>query len=205
MLAREIMSSPAVTVTPDATVKYVIQLLDHHAITSVPVVDRGGHLVGIVSEADLLRGEIEPDPRAHMRPADGDREPPQRTVIDVMTPHVFSVAEGTDGADIARLMLDHGIKSVPVVRDRHVVGVVSRRDLLHVLARHDDWIREEVEERLREYAGGHSPWQVTVDDGEVVLVGHGDSEQQRVAVILARTVPGVVRVELSPAEHPRVG
>jgi CBS domain-containing protein len=121
-----------------------------------------------------------------------------------MTPHVLTVSERTDGADIARLMLDNGIKSVPVVRDRHVVGVVSRRDLLHVLARDDDRIRAEVEDRLREYAGD-AQWTVTVEDGEVALHGHASEEQQRVATILARTVLGVVRVEAAPAASPRVG
>jgi CBS domain-containing protein len=204
VLAREIMTSPAVTVTPDTTLKHVIQLLDHHAITSVPVVDADERLVGIVSEADLLRGEVEPDPRAHLRPVPEETEPPRHHVADVMTPHVLTVSERTDGADIARLMLDNGIKSVPVVRDRHVVGVVSRRDLLHVLARDDDRIRAEVEDRLREYAGD-AQWTVTVEDGEVALHGHASEEQQRVATILARTVLGVVRVEAAPAASPRVG
>jgi len=64
MLAREIMTSPVITVEPDMPIRDAMRVLDRHDITAVPVVDEDERLVGIVSEADLLRGGITPDPRA---------------------------------------------------------------------------------------------------------------------------------------------
>ncbi|HSI92057.1 MAG TPA: CBS domain-containing protein, partial [Jiangellaceae bacterium] len=68
MLAHEIMTSPVVTVEPDLPLKDAIRMLDKHDITAMPVLDDRERLVGIISEADLLRSEIVSDPRAHARP-----------------------------------------------------------------------------------------------------------------------------------------
>ena len=68
MLAREIMTSPALSVREDASTQMALTLLARAHLTSLPVVDRDGELVGVVSEADVLRTALEPDPRAHLRP-----------------------------------------------------------------------------------------------------------------------------------------
>jgi CBS domain-containing protein len=166
------MTSPPITAAADLSIKDAIRLLDRHEITALPVVDERERLVGIVSEADLIRDELVRDPRAHAR-ADGDEvEPSPKTVADVMTTGVLAVHESTDAADMARLMLDTGVKSIPVVHGQRVVGIVSRRDLIRVLAVTDDRIRDEIHERF----------------------GHGSDRDARVAAILARTVGGVSRV-----------
>ena len=68
MLVREVMTSPAVTVHPDASVKEAARRLTEHGITAMPVVDALGALVGVVSEADVIRDTVLPDQRAHERP-----------------------------------------------------------------------------------------------------------------------------------------
>ena len=70
MLVREAMTRSVATVAPDDSVHDAAQLLLQHRIASAPVVDDDGRLLGLVSEADLMRGRTEPDPRAHMRPTD---------------------------------------------------------------------------------------------------------------------------------------
>jgi CBS domain-containing protein len=194
MLAREVMTSPVLTVSPDATLKDAIRLLDQHDITALPVVDDKGWLVGLVSEADLLRGEVMADPRAHVRPVEGWPEQPATSVSDVMTTNVITTTETADASDISRTMLDSGVKSIPVVRGHKVVGIVSRRDLIRALARTDDEIEAEIRSLLAE--AGLEGWTVSVSEGVAELIGHGSEQEIRIAGVLARTVAGVSGVHL---------
>jgi CBS domain-containing protein len=194
MLVREVMTAPVVTVSPHATVKQAIRLLYERNITAVPVVNGHEYVVGIVSEMDLLRNEFEADPRAFARPvADPDGMPPRR-VDELMTRQVMTVRETTDVAELAELMMTTGVKSVPVVRGTRLVGIVSRRDLMGVLARSDERIHDDVVDALGQYGNGYPHWDVTVRDGIVELRGRADVAGEHIADVLTRTVPGVVRV-----------
>jgi CBS domain-containing protein len=194
MYAQEIMTRHVMTIGPMATVNEAIQRLNRYGITSMPVVDGDGRLVGIVSEADLLRAEFLDGGSAHRHAPGSWPEQVPGVVGDVMTAHVLSVTEAVDAVDIARVMLETGVKSVPVVRDNAVVGVVSRSDILHALATSDEHIRDQAKELLRE-ADLHG-WTVAVDDGEVVLTGPDDSTDGRIAEVLTRTVSGVAAVRV---------
>jgi CBS domain-containing protein len=194
MYAQEIMTRHIVTIGPMATVKEAIQRLNRYGITSMPVVDDDDRLVGIVSEADLLRGGVLDAGSAHRHAPGSWPEQVPGVVGDVMTAHVLSVTEAVDAVDIARVMLETGVKSVPVVRDNTVVGVVSRSDIIHALATSDERIRDQAKELLGE-ADLHG-WTVAVDDGEVVLTGPDDSADGRIAEILTRTVSGVAAVRV---------
>jgi CBS domain-containing protein len=200
MYAQEIMTRHVMTIGPLATVNEAIQRLNRYGITSMPVVDDDGRLVGIVSEADLLRGEVLDGGSAHRHAPGSWPEQVPGVVGDVMTAHVLSVTEAVDAVDIARLMLETGVKSVPVVRDNAVVGVVSRSDIIHALATSDERIRDRAKELLRE-ADLHG-WTVAVDDGEVVLTGPDDSADGRIAEILTRTVSGVAAVRVVTSRRP---
>lgn len=194
VLVKEVMTTPAVMVDRTSTVKQAIRLLYEQNITAAPVIDENGHMVGIVSEMDLLRGQFEADPRAFARPAAPTTSPPPTLVEEVMTPNVKTIHESGDVADLVELMITTSVKSVPIVRDREVVGIVSRRDLMGVLAHGDDRIRDDVVTALRELSVETASWQVSVHDGIVELHGRADERSERIADIIARTVPGVVRV-----------
>jgi CBS domain-containing protein len=200
MLVREVMTSPVVIVSPGATVKQAIRLLYERNITAAPVVNGHEYVVGMVSEMDLLRNEFEADPQAFARPvADPDGMPPRR-VDELMTHQVMTVRETTDVAELAELMMTTGVKSVPVVRGTRLIGIVSRRDLMGVLARSDERIHDEVVDALGEYESGGPRWDVAVCDGVVELRGRADvttghiATTEHIADVLTRTVPGVVRV-----------
>ena len=194
MLVREVMTTPVVTVPPTWTVKQAVHLLYEKDITAVPVVDDEGHLVGIVSEMDLLRGEFEADPRAYLRPAARPESPPPTTVQEVMTPKVRAAREGEDAMELVDLMITTGVKSVPVVRDTTIVGIVSRRDLMGMLAHGDERIRDDVLAALRDLSAETVAIRVAVRDGVVELSAEPDDRAARIAEAIARTVPGVVRV-----------
>jgi CBS domain-containing protein len=194
VLVKEVMTAPVVTVPSTATVKQAIRLLYERNITAVPVVDGHERMVGIVSEMDLLRDEFEADPRAFARPMPDPAVMPPRRVAELMTRRVLTMRETADVAELAELMMSTGVKSVPVVRGSRLVGIVSRRDLMGVLARSDERIRDDVAEALTEYDRGVSPWGVTVQDGIVELSGSADIATEHIADVIARTIPGVVRV-----------
>jgi CBS domain-containing protein len=192
---KDVMSSPVITVSPDMRLKEVAELLVAHGISAVPVVE-DGELVGIVSEADLVPLELAPDPRAHLAPpADPPGDLP-RVAAEAMTRAVVALHEDADAAEAGRLMLDHRIKSVPVVRGRRVVGILARRDLLEVLARHDEDIAHDLETLLASEPGAPGPYRVTVHDGIARLTGPADPTSRRLATLLARGVPGVLEVRL---------
>ena len=200
MLVRELMTSPAVTVRPDATVKEAARLLTEHGITAMPVVDAQGALVGVVSEADLIRDTVLPDQRAHERPVHLAAGVFGTQVSDVMSHFPLSVRTDADLAAAAELMTGTAVKSLPVVDAGVVAGVISRRDIVAVLARSDQRIEAEVDELLRS-AGLESD--VEVFDGVVVLDGPDEQHQQEMVRVLVSTVQGVVGVRFGRRPAPR--
>ncbi|MFG1613835.1 CBS domain-containing protein [Nonomuraea wenchangensis] len=202
MLVREVMSTPAITVRRTDPVRHAVRVLHGNDITAAPVVDDGGRLVGVVSELDLLRGEFGPDPRATARRLPLPEAPPPRRVHEVMTGAdaggVVTVTETTDVTTAIELMVGRKIKSLPVLRGEEIVGMVSRRDLMAMLARTDEELRAAVEAALREQYPFGPRWTVAVHDGVAELSGPRHEHADKIADVLARTVPGIVRVR-----HPR--
>ncbi|RFS81240.1 CBS domain-containing protein [Actinomadura spongiicola] len=196
MLVREAMTSPVVTIPPSATVRQAIRVLHEHDVTALPVADESGIMVGIVSEMDLLQGVLERDPRAFVRPVATTRNPSPRLVAEVMTRDVEIARPNTDVAVLAETMMKRRIRSVPVLDGRDIVGIVSRRDLIAVLARDDARIRDDVLAAIAEYGPEGAHWDVSVRDGAVELRGSADRSARRVADVLARAVPGVTHVSV---------
>jgi CBS domain-containing protein len=144
MKARDVMTTEIVAIPPDMPVGRIARLLLDRCIGAVPVIDNGGVPVGMVGAGDLIgRGaaarsdwwlEILADeavPAADVLAALRDRG---RVARDVMSSPVATVDETADIADIASLLIDHRIEWVPVLRDGRVAGIVSRTDLLRLLA-----------------------------------------------------------------------
>lgn len=190
MLVKDVMTSPAITVNARTTVKEGLQLLDEHAVTPLPVTDTSGHIVGIVSEADLLLDAVRHDVRTHIIRDEPVDEHPSR-VGDVMSILTMTVTGDTDLSDAVELMTTTAVKSLPVVDGGQVVGVISRSDVVHMLARSDEHIRGEVDELLRS-AGLECD--VEVDDGVVNIADLEDAAQWTIAEVLAGSVAGVISV-----------
>jgi CBS domain-containing protein len=185
MHARHIMSSPVTTVSPQTSVAECLRIVEESGFTVLPVVDEKHHVVGIVSEGDLLRATFQ-SPSA-VRAASG-----------AMTSPVVAMQPDTDISALASAMLRSGLRGIPILQDRELVGIVTRRDLIAVLTVDDDRIRNEIQHRLDVY-GGTSRWTVQVTDGRVRMGGL-DSEDPESGVVtaLTETVPGVSTVTLIP-------
>jgi CBS domain-containing protein len=143
MQASDVMSTELVTVSPRDTVDHAARVMLEHRISGLPVVDDEGHLVGIVSEGDLLHRVENDTDRSHSllgqifaspaRLATEFLKSAGRNVKDVMTPNPVTVPESALLADIAELFDRNRIRQVPVLRDGRLVGIVSRVDLLRAL------------------------------------------------------------------------
>jgi CBS domain-containing protein len=183
MRARDIMTSPVITVKPEVPVRGAAALLVSHGFTALPVVDDDKRLVGIVTEADLLRNGYV-------------GESPGATVAEVMTTPAFGLGADAQAEVIARVMLDDRVRCVPIVDGSLVVGVVTRRDLVRVLARADTTVSAEVQRVLDLYGGGRK-WTVVVRDGEAAIGAEKpDEDTERVLTALAGSVSGVLRVRV---------
>jgi CBS domain-containing protein len=180
---------------------------------ALPVVDDDLRLVGIVAEADVLRDRIPADPRLHLRRGPEDMGAPHPLLVSgVMTVAVRSVEAATDISDVARLFVDARLRSVPVLENDVVVGIVSRRDVLKALVRPDTDIRDDVVHLVEDYTGAPGCWDVRVSEGVTTIrrtqgaPGVSPAVEEFAIEQLLRTVAGVVTVQVltgegAPAHH----
>jgi len=194
MLVRELMTPNPLTVLSVTPVKTALRLLAENHITSMPVLDRAGRLIGVVSEADLIRDLVGPDARAHELPLEHVADASPKVVADVMSAHPVEVRPDDDVAVAVELMTTTAVKSLPVVSRGIVVGMLSRGDVVRVMAKTDRQIALEVDTLLESV--GLGDWIADVSDGHVSLSGPASSEGRAVAEIVASTIPGVVRVDV---------
>jgi CBS domain-containing protein len=223
MRAIDVMVRDVVTVRPDTDVAEAIKLLAEHDVSALPVLDKEGNLVGVLSEADLIhRTELGTEKHRSWwleavtggsTLAEEFAKSHGKKVGEVMTDGVISVSKETPLSEIAALFERKRIKRVPVVEDGKLVGIVSRSNLIQALAsavghidQHDETdrqIRLQLLSRLKD-----QPWtgfgdrNITVSDGVVHIWGLVGSEAERKALLaLAEGVPGVARVsdEMIPA------
>ena len=217
MNVKHIMTWPVFSIGPDATVLQAVQLMLRHKISGLPVVGADGKLVGIVTEGDFLRRtETATEQRRPNwlnflmgpgRLADEYVHTHTRKIADVMTPEPYTITEDTSLEVVVKLMEKHRIKRLPVVRNKQLVGIVSRANLLHALASlapsasapaaTDEIIHKSLLIELQ-----HEKWapigflNVIVRNAVVELWGTITDERQRQALIVAaQNIPGVKDVQ----------
>jgi len=219
MFAKDVMSSPVISATPDLPVLEIAALLVKHRIGGLPVMAEG-RLLGIVTESDLLhRYEIGTDngwdSRSWWRRMLGGERLPAQYVKShggcaryVMTRDVVYVAEHTRLSEIADLFDVHGIGRVPVVAGQRVVGIVTRADLLKTIAasrptvnqraiNSDESIRDRLMAELARQKWWNAGWsRVSVKDGVVTFEGLVETESRKLAArVAAETIEGVTAVK----------
>lgn len=133
MKVRDIMTRPVVLARADTPVGEVAELLAQKRISAVPITDDNGAVVGLVSEYDLIARQ-------------------GKTARDIMSPGVISVSEDADVEDVRFLLIERRIRRVPVMNGRALVGIVSRSDIVRLMALH--WICQTCGEQVR---GEHRP------------------------------------------------
>lgn len=132
MWVRDVMTRHVVTTRPEISVKDAAVVLAGHGFTALPVVDQDGRLVGMLSEADVVRGRISSDPRHQAWQGTEAGSTASATVDEVMSRSPVTVNPQTDTVDLAATMINRGLRSVPVVEENRVVGIVTRWNLVHL-------------------------------------------------------------------------
>lgn len=195
MLVQEVMTPDPVTVRTGTPVKDALALLARYGVTSMPVVTSKGRVCGVVSEADLIRDRVSPDQRLHEIPLAPESISPAHVIDEVMTPHAVSVEPHTDLSVAVDLMTSTSVKSLPVVDDRgRVIGIISRSDVVRLLARADSTLERELDAMLSSL--GHTDWLVEVHEGVAEVSGPAGSSERSLARLAARAVPGVIDVRV---------
>ncbi|MEV4347507.1 CBS domain-containing protein [Actinoplanes sp. NPDC049596] len=204
----DVMTRAVLSVTATDSYRDVVDLLIGNKLSAVPVIDAFRHVVGVVSEADLLRkieyaGEEEPRLFESRRQRGERRKARARTVADLMSAPAVVALSSTSIAAAARLMDRENVKRLPVVDDLgRLVGIVSRADLLKAHLQPDDEILADIESGvLRPYVDDEGTnVAAAVADGVVTLSGRVHRyTSAELAERLCRQVAGVVDVRSSIA------
>lgn len=193
-----VMTRDVVSVPPDATFKHVATLLADNNISAVPVTDVQGRVIGVVSEADLLRRLQSPPPLRRATPRFPRMRTEPRTAADVMTTPAVTVGANATIVSAAQLFAARGFRRLPVVDTAgHLLGIVSRHDLIRVFTRADDDIAAEIRDDVlpHELLIDPATVEVRVHDGIVTL--SGEVSRASLALVtgaLVDRVDGVVGV-----------
>lgn len=223
MRAHEIMSRKVHTAGKDTTVGEIARLMSTERISGVPVVDDDGHVIGMISETDLMhRPEIGTERRRKwwvslfvdedMRARDFTKAHGQQAQ-HVMSRYVISVPESAKLAEVADILETNNLKRVPVLKAGRLVGIITRGDLVRALAAADAarvtptsdsaTLQKALNERIARQPWARSAFlNAVVGERSVELRGFVASEDQRNALlVLAREVAGDRPVD----DHLRVG
>jgi len=211
LTARDLMTTDVLTVPPATPVVAVARMLADRGISAVPVLDAAGAVVGVITEADLIRrlaGEVDEKPGFLSRMFGDTGAQAERyarthgaTAADIMTREVVSAPPETPAAKLAHLLEDRHIRRVFIMEGGRLLGLVSRADLLRAIVAtpptavtaDDARIRADVMTAMR-----REPWAdyvhtaVEVKGGIVELYGYVRTDEvRRGLVVLAGEVAGV--------------
>ena len=217
MKASDVMTPDVISADPDATVLQAARYMIQHHISGLPVIDKTGTLVGILSEGDFLRRRETHTDRRPSRWLEFLMGPGKLAaqyththgskVFEVMTTNLHTVGEDTSLERIVEMMERYRIKRVPVLRGKKIVGIVTRANLMHAMvslargepkaASGDAAIRQELLKELKtEKWALASMINVVVRAGVVELWGMiVDDRQRQALVVAAENVPGVKQVK----------
>ncbi|MFF8428057.1 CBS domain-containing protein [Streptomyces sp. NPDC016566] len=212
-VVNDVMTHRVVALRTGAAYKDIVKVMREWRVSALPVLDDAEHVVGVVSEADLLPKEeySDGDVVRHGQMCDLNevRKADAVTAGELMNAPAVTVAPDASLAHAARIMARNRVKRLPVVgREGTLKGIVSRSDLLKVFLRDDKDIAEEVRREVLVRLFGTHPraLRVEVHDGVVTLAGRVHSTVLiPLATRLARAVAGVVDVRCAltgPRRHP---
>nr|WP_202050016.1 CBS domain-containing protein [Microvirga mediterraneensis] len=211
------MTTPVISVEPSTSIGEAAKLMLAHRISGLPVVERNGRLVGVVSEGDLLRrSELGTECRRPSwleflvgpgRIADEFVHAHGRKVEEVMSADLVTVQSDATLDDVVEAMSRRHIKRLPVIKGDSLIGIVTRSDIMRALAQalppasaqemmNDEQIRNAIVAELASQDWGGSFIRVNVLNGAVELIGSiFDERERRAAHVIAENVPGVKSVK----------
>jgi CBS domain-containing protein len=205
MLARDVMTTRVITIDASASIGRAIRLMIDNQVSGLPVMDDQGRVCGVITEGDLLgRCEIDSLPPISETLTDSGIHNYIRNkawrIADIMTPNIVAVSPDTPVSIVAKLMAAHNIKRILVLDHGHLIGLVSRHDLLialtetrpDIIASGDEALRLAIATRLKSELGlNNDRISVAVQNAQVSITGTIDSELQRQAIkVLVERISG---------------
>jgi CBS domain-containing protein len=211
---KDVMTTRVIWVSKNATFREMAAALREYRVSAFPVVDDDRKVIGVVSEADMLNKEALIDEPGFVGGILHRRDQAKArgiTAGDLMTTAVVAVRPDDTVENAAKLMYDRGVKRLPVTDESgHLVGIISRADVLSVFDRTDSAIAHEVNNDviIGEFMVDPARIQVTVTDGIVTLAGRPETNDTGHDIVRrVRHVPGVVavrdRLDYPPVERPK--
>lgn len=198
----DVMTARVVALRKNADYKEIVSVMHRHRVSACPVLDDADRVIGLVSEADLLYKQADPDlPAGQIRlewRLGEETKASAVTADQLMTAPAVTIHAGAAVVDAARLMRDRRIRRLPVVgQDGRLVGIVSRTDVLSVYERPDTDIWDEVARVVinGEFELDPDSFDVTVISGIVTLTGLMDRRETALSLLArVRHTEGVVGV-----------
>jgi CBS domain-containing protein len=204
----DVMTSEVVTVEEKTSFKDIVERMHRQHVSTLPVLDPAGRVLGVVSKSDLLLKPAHPDAEEefHLTPGGRRRQRKASGTIasELMTSPAITVPDTAGVDDAMRAMRRHRVSRLPVVdaSTGRLIGIVGRADVLSVYRRPDADIRQDVLGQVveRDFAMEPTRFEVTVTDGRVAVKGTVERRSQIPALLYAiRRVEGVV------SAHARLG
>jgi CBS domain-containing protein len=201
-LVKDVMTADVVGVQRDTSFKDMAGMLSMSRISALPVLDEAGQVIGVVSEADMLIKEADqasyPGFFTGLRRRRDHEKAAGICAADLMTSPAIVIRPAEPVQRAARLMYERGVKRLLVVDDAgHLLGIVSRADVLGVFGRPDEEIRHDVSEQviLHSFLMDPALFSVDVQDGIVTIAGRPETTELGKEIIEAvRRLDGVVAV-----------
>jgi CBS domain-containing protein len=192
------MTESVVAVRQEAEFKDIVAVMLRRGVSAFPVLDAHDHVIGVVSEADLLAREAYPG-GSKLRGIGHARRVPSKarglTAADLMSSPAITIGPAATVTEAAKIMYRRKVKRLPVIDDRgKLAGIVSRADLLGLYDRPDAEIREEIDAQILagQFVFDPREFTVRVDDGVVTI--SGAVAKHDVAVSLIEAIWGVAGV-----------
>jgi len=199
----DVMTANVVSIGTETPIRDVAMILAERRISGMPVISGLGHVLGVVSEADILVRAREnglADGLGGLLHRGRKRLAAKRTAKtagDAMTAPAITIEPERSVATAARLMLDNGINRLPVVVEDRLVGIVTRADLVRAFARRDAEILAEIlDDVMRQAVWTQETVEVSSRRGHVTLSGEVATPLEADHLVaLVERVPGVVTVD----------
>jgi CBS domain-containing protein len=205
MRVEDVMTTDVCTVRPETSLKEAAEILARRRISGLPVVDPESHVVGVLSEADILFKERGgPDKKGFLERwlllplPELEAKLAARTVGESMSVPAVTIGPRRPLTEAANSMIEDGVNRLPVVDDEaKLIGIVTRADLVRAFVRSDDEIAAEIRDDVLRRSLWIEPdaVEVVVENGEVRLTGEVETKADAELIpAFVQRVPGVVSV-----------
>lgn len=188
MLVKDRMTAKPFIIAPDTSVAEALSLMRQNSVRRLPVVDKKGHLVGIVSEKDLLYAS--PSPATSLSVYEIGYLLSKLKVEEIMTKKVITVVPMAPIEEAARIMVDNKIGGLPVMEGERLVGIITETDvfktILEMLGARESGVRITISVRDEPGTLGRITGAIASHGGDIIALGTFYGEDRGDGILMIR-------------------